>query len=67
MSILDEAIEVQAKALREFGYPDVTADMVREAHRKFLAGEPMANVIEMFCQSAFEDHPDLFGAPEPTP
>jgi len=61
MSKTDKAFEAQARSLREFGYPDVTADMVREAYRKWQAREPMQGIIEMFCESAFQDHTDLFG------
>lgn len=63
-NILEQGFEAQAKAMREFGYPDVTAEMVREAHSKWISGKPMANIIEMFCSSAFAEHPDIFGEPD---
>ena len=63
MTTTDKAIAAQAKSLREFGYSDVTTDMVRAAHTKWIAGEAPADIVEMFCKSAFEEHPDLFGTP----
>jgi hypothetical protein len=62
-SLLQRGFEAQAKSLREFGYPDVTAAMVAAAHAKFMAAEPMSGVIEMFCESAFKEHPVIFGEP----
>lgn len=59
--ILQQGFEAQAKSLSEFGYVGVTAAMVAEAHRKWIAGEPMGDVIEMFCEGAFNDHPEIFG------
>jgi hypothetical protein len=61
--ILSKAIDAQAKSLREFGYPDVTPAMVRVAHGAWIKGEAPDGIIEMFCQSAFDEHPDLFGKP----
>jgi hypothetical protein len=63
-SILEQGFEAQAASLRDFGYPDVTADMVREAHAKWISGKPIENIIERFCEGAFEDHPQIFGKPE---
>lgn len=59
--VLRSAFETQAKALREFGYPNTTADAVRIAHEKWISGKPPEGIIEMFCMSAFEDHPAIFG------
>ena len=64
MAVLDEGFEAQAKSLRDFGYPDVSADMVREAHRKWLAGEEPEGIIEMMSIRAFEDYPKIFGEPK---
>jgi hypothetical protein len=61
MAKIDQAFEAQARSLREFGYRDVTEAHVRAAYDKWQKREPMADIVEMFCQSAFEDHPDLFG------
>jgi hypothetical protein len=60
-AILQEGFEAQAASLRDFGYPDVTAEMIREAHRKWMAGEDLVGIIEMMCERAFEDHPRIFG------
>lgn len=62
-NLLEQGFEAQARSLREFGYPDITPDMVREAHRKWKAGEEASDIIERFCESAFEGHPDIFGEP----
>jgi hypothetical protein len=67
-TILEQGFEAQARSLREFGYPGVTAEMVSAAHAdwktgKASAGEP-ADVIARFCESAFEEHPQIFGTPE---
>ena len=61
MSILEQGFEAQAKALRDFGYPDVTAEMVKAAYEKWVKGDDMEGVIEMFCAAAFDDHPQIFG------
>lgn len=58
---LDEACEAQARALREFGYSDVTAEDVLAAHGRWLRGETASDVISRFCEGAFEGHPRLFG------
>jgi hypothetical protein len=61
MTMLQRGFEAQAKSLREFGYSDVKAADVAAAHAKWLAGEEMTDIIEMFCESAFNDHPTIFG------
>lgn len=62
-SVLEQGFAAQAKALREFGYPDVTAEMVAVAHAKWKEGEDLTDIVEMFCRSAFEEHPAIFGKP----
>lgn len=62
--LFKRACAAQAKALRDFGYPDVTFDYVEKAHRKWKAGEELTGIVEMFCERAFEEHPDLFGKPD---
>ena len=62
-SILEQVLEAQAKSLVEFGYPDVTADMVRAAHEQWLRGEEPSDIIAMFCVEAFKEHPMIFGKP----
>lgn len=61
MTLIDEAFAAQAKAMREFGYSDVTADTVRRYHADWMAGEDPSDIVARFCVSAFEDHPRLFG------
>lgn len=63
MSTLTDGFEAQAKSLREFGYSDVTAEMVKAAHDKWNVGEGASNIIEMMCEGAFNDYPKIFGAP----
>jgi hypothetical protein len=61
MTMLQRGFKAQAKSLREFGYPDVTAADVAAAHAKWLAGEDLTDIIYMFCESAFNDYPSIFG------
>ena len=61
--LLQRGFEAQATSLRQFGYPDVTAKMVAAAHAKWVKGEELTDIIEMFCGSAFEDHESIFGKP----
>ena len=63
-SILEQGFEAQAKSLVEFGYPNVTAAMVEAAHDDWKEGREPQGVIAMFCVSAFEEHPQIFGKPE---
>jgi len=60
-NLLKNGFEAQAKSLRDFGYPDVTAEMVAAAHNKWAKGEALTDIISMFCQRAFEEHPEIFG------
>jgi hypothetical protein len=60
---LEQGLEAQAQSLREFGYPDVTADMVREAHQAWRAGDSAKGVIQLFCFKAFDEYPRIFGEP----
>jgi len=59
--LLKRAFEAQAASLRDFGYPDVTATDVANAHKKWVSGKEMEDIIEMFCERAFDEHPRLFG------
>ena len=59
--VLREGFEAQARSLREFGYSDASAAMVKEAHRKWQAGEAPVGIIEMMSIRAFEDYPKIFG------
>jgi len=59
--LLTRGFEAQARALREFGYSGVKPEQIAEAHRKWLAGEAMGNIIEMMSESAFNEHPEIFG------
>lgn len=65
-TILDRALRAQAISMREFGYPDVSVDLVRRYHAGWLRGEKSQGVVAMFCERAFEEHPNLFGTKEPT-
>jgi len=56
---LDNAMEAVAKSLREFGYPDVTAKMIREIFDKWEDGNVFPNlphgVIAGFAEKQFEE------------
>jgi hypothetical protein len=57
---LDNAMEAVARSLREFGYPDVTAKMIREIFDAWDAGtKPLPHgVIGMFAERQFEEVAD---------
>lgn len=63
VGILDQGFEAQAKSLREFGYPDVTAKMVKEIHDAWIKKTKKLphGVIGRFCEAAFKDYPQIFG------
>lgn len=56
ISTLTEAYEAVAQSLRDFGYPDVTATMVREAHAAMKQGERTLphDIVGQFAQSQLE-------------
>lgn len=60
-TILEQGFEAQAASLREFGYPDVTAEHVSTAHRAWMKNEEPSDVVAMFCERAFAEHPMIFG------
>lgn len=59
--ILTLGFEVQAKALREFGYPDVTAATIQAAHNDWKKGLPAKGVIAIFSIKEFDERPEIFG------
>lgn len=61
MTQLAEGFLAVTRSLREFGYPSVTTEMVKEAHRKWKAGEEPEGIIEMMSTRQFEDYPKIFG------
>lgn len=64
--LFDKACEAQAAALRDFGYPDVTPEMVRERHTKWKTREDQSgDIIAMFCIREFDDRPEFFGEQDP--
>lgn len=66
MEILKKGFAAQAEAMREFGYPDVTAEDVEKFHRSWLSGEDATDVVAMFCESAFKEYPQIFGRRDET-
>ena len=61
-ALLTKGLEAAAKGLVEFGYPDATAAMIREAHTAWQAGEDLPHgIIGMFAERSFDDHPEIFG------
>lgn len=63
----DYLCKKQAEALRDFGYPDVTAEMVGEIWDEYSKGNDLPHgIIGMFCEKAFDEvkerRPDLFEA-----
>lgn len=59
---LGMAMEAIAKSLREFGYPDTTATMIREIYDAWLSGKRGTdlphNIIGMFAERQFEEVAD---------
>jgi hypothetical protein len=61
MTILEEGFDAEARALEEFGYEDVTPEMIRAAHERWKRGEPPADIIERFAFGHFDEYPQIFG------
>jgi len=62
---LKKGFQAQARSLREFGYPSVTAELVAEHHAAWKRGENRpTDVIFMFNKKAFEDYTEIFGEPD---
>lgn len=57
---LSDAMEAVARSLREFGYPDVTAPMIREVFDAWEAGKkPLPHgVVGMFAERQFDEVAD---------
>lgn len=55
-----------AANLREFGYPDVTADMIRETDKAIAAGAELPHgIVGMFAQRQLDDLREQGGEWEP--
>ena len=54
---LQTAYETVARSLREFGYPDASADMVKATHDAMKAGNPKMphGIVGMFAQSQLQE------------
>ena len=61
--VLKKGFEAQAKAMQDYGYPDVTAETIREHHDLWMKGEKDKGIIWMFSEGAFEKNPKIFGKP----
>lgn len=61
---LDKAMESVASSLREFGYPDVTAKMIREIYDAYERGDEKLphGVIGMFAKRQFDEVKDALKA-----
>lgn len=59
-----KACETVAKSLREFGYPDVTGDMIAEVMHAWVDGkrgeELPHGIIGRFAESQFDEIEDNF-------
>lgn len=57
---LDRAMEAVASSLREFGYPDVTAKMIREVFDAWEKGEKNLphGIVGMFAERQFDEVAD---------
>lgn len=64
MSILHQGFKALAKGLREFGYPDVTPELIEAAHTEWKQGKPANGIIAMFAEKEFIERPEIFGLPD---
>lgn len=59
---LGDAMEAVARSLREYGYPDVTATMIREIYDQWLLGKRFPDlphsVIGGFAERQFDEVAD---------
>jgi hypothetical protein len=62
-AILTKGIDAVRKSLTEFGYSGLTSEQIAEAHRKYMAGEPMSGIVEMMAEGQFKEYPEIFGEP----
>jgi len=60
---LTDAMKAVAASLREFGYPDVTHQMIREIYDAWLAGKRGEDlphgIIGRFAESQISEHANL--------
>lgn len=50
------AYQTIAKMLREFGYPDVTSEMIEDTHKAMSKSEPLPHgVIGMFAEKYLKE------------
>jgi hypothetical protein len=54
---LSDAYEAVARSLRQFGYPDATAGMIRETHEAMKRGDERMphGIIGMFAQRQLDE------------
>ena len=64
MTILEKGIDAVKKSLTEFGYHGLTTEQIAEAHRKYIAGEPLVGIVEMMAAGQFEEYPKILGEPK---
>jgi hypothetical protein len=61
---LSHGMEAVARNLREFGYPDVTAEMIREIYDRWIEGARYPDlprgVIGGFAERQFEENAETF-------
>jgi|HubBroStandDraft_2_1064218.scaffolds.fasta_scaffold409250_2 hypothetical protein len=60
---LADAMEAIAESLRQFGYPDATAQMIRETYDAWLGGarndKLPHGIIGMFAESQISEHAEM--------
>ncbi len=65
---LSDGMEAVARNLREFGYPDVTGQMVREIYDEWLKGkrwpELPHHIVGAFAERQFEENAEKLAALE---
>ena len=58
----ERGLRATVSALREFGYPSTTFEMVKESFEAVMAGEvPPHGVVGLMAEGEFKDYPEIFG------
>lgn len=65
-NILEQAFESQARAMRDFGYPSVTADNISAYYTDWIEGREAKDIVARFSVGTFErkEYQHIFGTPK---
>lgn len=66
MSLTEDVYKAVAKGLRDYGYPDVTTEMIRETHAAMMEGKSGADlphgIISMFAADRLNEAFERLGS-----